>query len=341
MESKIKKLIKYVDDILGFVFEPTQVPKKDLGNLPMYISEMYRIYNASLFNVDFLLIEYNDDDDDDGLSIFQLGKHIDLLKNNLNKKVVFLAENLTSLNRKRLIEKGLNFIVPGKQMYLPDLLIDLREGNHNPRQRKKVEKLLPSAQLILLYHILHRNENKQLADDSFTQLALRFGYSRMAITKAIENLVYNKLCTVEGAREKYIRFIANRDELWQQALPLCVNPVFKKVFVDEKPGGQFLLQSNESALTVFSNMNPSRQKFYAIERVKFYDLLKNGQLTNPNESEGKFCLEVWKYNPLKLADEMLNDAPVVDPLSLYLSLRESYDERVEMALQQIVEKYIW
>lgn len=334
----MKILVKYVDDILGFVFDPVLVPKQELGKLPMYISEMYRLYHVSLFNVDFLLIEYTDDD---GFSVFQLGKHIDLLKNSLNKKVVLLAKNLSSLNRKRLIEKGLNFIVPGKQMYLPDFLIDLREGGLNPRQKRKTGKLLPSAQLILLYFILQRDENKQLADDSFAQLALKFGYTRMAITKAVENLVYNELCTVEGTKEKYIRFIDDRVELWHQALPLFVNPVFKKVYVDEKPEGLLLLRSSDSALAEYSNMNPSRQKFYAIERVKFYELLKNGQLTNPNESEGEFCLELWKYNPLKLADEMLNDDPVVDPLSLYLSLKESYDERVEMALQQIIEKYIW
>jgi len=337
MENKIKKLVKYVDDILGFVFDPVQVPKQELGNLPMYISEIYRLYHASLFNVDFLLIEYKDDD---GFSIYQLEKHLDLLKNTLNKKVALLAENLPYLHRKRLIEKGINFIVPGKQMFLPDFLIDLREGNQNSRFKKKTEKLLPSAQFVLLYHILQRNENKQLAADSFTQLALKFGYTRMAISKAIDNLVYNELCTVEGTKEKYIRFINDRVKLWQRALPLCVNPVFKKIYVDEKPEGLFLLHSNESALPEYSDMNPSRQKYYAVERAYYYNLLESGKLKNPNEHEGEFCLEVWKYNPLKLA-EGITEKENVDPLSLYLSLQDTHDERVEMALETIIEKFIW
>ncbi len=336
MENKIKKLVKYVDDILGLVFDPVQVPKQEL-DLPMYISEMYKLYHASLFNVDFLIIEYKDDD---GFSIFQLEKHLELLKNSLNKKVALLAENLPYLNRKRLIEKGINFIVPGKQMFLPDFLIDLREGNQNPRLKRKTEKLLPSAQFILLYYILQRNENKQLVADSFTQLALKFGYTRMAISKAVDNLVYNELCTVEGTKEKYIRFNENRVELWHHALPLCVNPVFKKVYVDEKPEDLILLHSNESALAEYSDLNPSRQKYYAIERVRFNDLFKTGLLTNPNESEGEFCLEVWKYNPHKLAAGITEEENV-DPLSLYLSLVNTNDERVEMALQQIIEKYIW
>ena len=337
MENKIKKLVRYLDDILGFGFDPLQVPKQEMGNLPMFMSEMYILYYARLFNVDFMLIEYRDAD---GFSISQLGKHLDLLKNSLNKKIVLIAENLSSLNRKRLIDKGINFIVPRKQMFMPDFLIDLREGNQNSRFKKKTEKLLPSAQFIFLYHILHRYDKKNIEEFSFTQLSNKFGYTKMAITKAIDNLVYYELCTVEGTKEKFIRFIGDRDELWHSAMPLLVNPVFKKVYVDDMPEGRVLLHSNESALSEYSDMNPSRQKYFAIERAAFYELLKNGQLKNPNESEGIYCLELWKYNPVKLTEDITEESNV-DPLSLYLSLKDTYDERVEMALEKIIEKFIW
>lgn len=32
---------------------------------------------------------------------------------------------------------------------------------------------------------------------------------------------------------------------------------------------------------------------------------------------------------------------VVDPLSLYLSVQDKSDERIEMALDQILKKYVW
>jgi hypothetical protein len=116
--------------------------------------------------------------------------------------------------------------------------------------------------------------------------------------------------------------------------------VFKRIYVDEMPEGMHLLKANESALPEYSDMNPSQQKYYAIEKGKFYDLQKNGQLKNPNEYEGKYALEVWKYNPEPLAHILNNNMNVVDPLSLYLSLKDSRDERVEMALEQIIEKQI-
>lgn len=336
MENIKKNLLKYIDDILGCGIDLVLLPKNESGKLPMYISEIYNLYQATLFNIDFILIEYRNAE---GFSISQLEKHFDILKNSLKKRVVLLADNLPSLFRKRLIEKGINFIVPGKQLFLPDFLVDLRECNQNRGRKRKTEKLLPSSQFILIYHILHNNGKGNLEEGSFTQLASKFGYTKMAITKAVDNLLYNGLCIVEGTKEKYIRFVSGGSDLWQSALPLFVNPVFKKVYVDERPQGMFLFRANESALPEYSDMNPSRQTYYAIERSKFYDLQKEGRLKNPNESEGLYCLELWKYNPAILTEGITKEDNV-DPLSLYLSLQDNRDERVEMALETIIKKYL-
>ena len=337
MEDIKKKLQKYIDDILGCGIELALVSKNELGKLPLFIGEIYNLYQTTLFNQGFLLMEYKDDD---GFSILQLEKHFDKVKNSLNKRVVLLADDLSALYRKRLIEKGINFIVPGKQLFLPDFLIDLREDNQNWSRKRKSEKLLPSSQFILLYHILHQEGKGNLEQESFTQLALKFGYTKMAITKAVDNLLKKGLCTVEGTKEKYIRFVSGGANLWHSALPLLSNPVFKKVYVDEKPQGMFLLGANESALAEYSDMNPSRQTYYAIERSKFYDLQKKGRLINPNEFEGRYCLELWKYNP-SILSEGITKEDNVDPLSLYLSLQDNRDERVGMALETIIKKFLW
>ncbi|MCO5951100.1 hypothetical protein [Mucilaginibacter flavidus] len=164
----------------------------------------------------------------------------------------------------------------------------------------------------------------------------------MAITKAIDNLKEEEIVEVSGEKEKFIRFRLDRAELWNEMIKrkLFVNPVLRTVYIDEKPQKTFMLLANTSALPEYSDMNPSRQQFYAIDKGSFYDLLENGKLRDLNDQEGRFGLEVWKYNPLKLVGELPNDMPVVDPLSLYLSLQENTDERIDMALGQIVSKEI-
>ena len=58
---------------------------------------------------------------------------------------------------------------------------------------------------------------------------------------------------------------------------------------------------------------------------------------NQNPSEGKYALEIWKYKPLSIISNMT----VVDPLSICLSMQDKSDERIEMALDQVLKRYIW
>jgi hypothetical protein len=122
---------------------------------------------------------------------------------------------------------------------------------------------------------------------------------------------------------------------------ILTSPVIKRVYVDKINGDPFLLLCNASALPEYTNMNPSKQQYYAIERKAFYKLQKDGALLNPNNDEGKLCLEVWKYDPLVLVGELPNDLPVVEKLSLYLSLKDCMDERIELALEQLTDSIQW
>lgn len=340
MESKIKQTLKYIQEALGIQAAATPIAKSYLDKLPMYINETYKLYQSELFNTKIILAELKNEEE---LSIKQTEKQIHQMKDALDLKIVLLLQNIPAYNRKRLIEKGINFIVPAKQLYLPELLIDLRETYNHPKTKQKKEKLLPSAQFLLIYHIIHRNENWKLEEHPFKEIAEKLDYTPMTITNAINNLKYHDLVEVNGEKEKFIRFRYNRSELWNitQQQKLQVNPVLKTVFVDEKPKDLFLLPTNASALPEYTDLNPSRQQYYAIEKTVFYGLQKDNALANPNENEGRYALEIWKYNPMTLVGELPNNLTAVDPLSLYLSLKDSKDERLEMALEQIIEKHIW
>lgn len=336
----MREVSKYISEILGTNAIVNPISKNELGNLPMYITQSYKLHTMELFDRELILVELNNEED---ISILQIDKHMQLLKNNFNTIVIVVLENLLSYNRKRLIEKGISFIVPGKQLYLPELLVDLRESFSQPRVKPRDGKLMPSAQLLLCYHIVNRFNNWKLEEHSFKEIAQKLGYTPMAITNAVEDLKYYDLIEVHGEKEKFIKFNLERSELWYTAeqQKLLSSPVIKTVYVDALPSKPFMLKANASALPEYSNMNPSRQWYYAIEKNAFYELQKRESLVNANDREGQYAIEVWKYNPEIIVEEMGNEQTVVDPLSLYLSLKDSLDERVEMALEQIIEKYIW
>jgi len=47
-------------------------------------------------------------------------------------------------------------------------------------------------------------------------------------------------------------------------------------------------------------------------------------------------LEAWNYNPVQLIQ-----ADRVDPLSLYLSLQDSPEERIQQQFERLLEKVPW
>lgn len=323
----VENLKGYIGNALGYDLRLNKVKGKE--RLPLYIRGAFDFYQGSLMGRELLFAMAPTDH---GLSIGQIDKQFDTIRNTQHIIPVLVVNELNAISRRRLVEKSINFIAPGKQMYLPALLLDLNEKFEKPTTRN--ETLTPSAQVVLLYGILKRNE--KIEEYPLKQWAAKLNYTAMAVSQAADQLKAHGLCEVTGTREKYIHFKGPVPELWRLALPLLIDPVMKRVFVDELPTRIKPMKANESALPQYTEMNASRQEYIAMEKGLYYDLHKGNKLVNENTLEGRYCLEVWKYNP-----ELLAEDTNVDPLSLYLCLKENKDERIQMALDKIIEQNIW
>lgn len=91
--------------------------------IPAFVANSYRLYNATLLNIEICLLYSLD------CSLYspaQIQKQMQLVKNKLSLPVIFIFENMVSYNIQRLVAQRINFIVPDKQMFIPDLQIDLK-----------------------------------------------------------------------------------------------------------------------------------------------------------------------------------------------------------------------
>lgn len=65
-------------------------------------------------------------------------------------------------------------------------------------------------------------------------------------------------------------------------------------------------------------------------------LLERQRMTSPSPpAEAGIVLQLWRYRP-----DVLSDG-VIDPFSLALSLRGESDERVQMAIDEMLEELQW
>jgi DNA-binding MarR family transcriptional regulator len=80
------------------------------------------------------------------------------------------------------MERHISFIVPGKQVYIPALIINLNE--FIDLQVKKKDHLSPVSQFLLLYHL----SKQSLEGISFGRVAHLINYSSMSVTRVVKEL---------------------------------------------------------------------------------------------------------------------------------------------------------
>ena len=97
---------------------------------------------------------------------------------------------------------------------------------------------------------------------------------------------------------------------------------------------------NISALSEYSNINPDHKEYYALWKNTYYEIKDSIEFDIESGDEGEYCLEVWKYKPETISQDFTNYGPMVDPISLYISMKDIQDERIQMALEQMISQFI-
>lgn len=243
----------------------------------------------------------------------------------LYKPVIFVFEYMEPSKRNALISNRIPFIIPGRQFYFPPML-DLKEWSAKPLALG--DFLSYSAQVVVLRELLF----KDVAKKSLKELSELCGFSAMSISNAAAELCKRDLADYsEEKRPKKIIFRNHGRELWEKALPLMRSPV-QKIYLNKNVPGNLPL-SGISALSRFSMLAADPVKSYAANKA-YLKHESEFQEASSRDDAGSI-LEVWHYSPV------FGDEKSVDKLSLYLSLKDSDDPRIEECLEEMMENIQW
>jgi hypothetical protein len=326
MNSNYKELIvNYLHDTLGFTANIEQLQGIHLKGLPLYLKYSNMYYILELDGIKLILIYSKDSAPKTAL---QLKRQSQIISKALGMKVIFGMDTQSSLLRKRLIQEKVNFIIPGSRLFLPGLLTDIKEVIRQPQSF--TELLSPSAQLLLLYHLLV----EYLEPFSFKEIARKLQYSPKTITKIAAELREKDICKIKGTKEKRFAFDVNRKQLWKIVEPKMQSPVYKIFYINRKKDLYFYRAGASALFYYFPLLSPERTA-YAIYRPDFEEVKEKKYWDFLDEVEGDVQLEVWKYNPA-----LLSNNGYIDLLSLYLCYRENEDERIKVELKELIQKKI-
>lgn len=244
----------------------------------------------------------------------------------MGKDVVFLFEQLPYVERNRLIEQDVFFVVSGKYAFLPNLLIAARET-----EPVRGEKLTAAAQWLLLAYLQGVDINHKTAKE-MEQLS---PFQYVTLTRAFRLLEGLELCAIETGDNKYkhIRFDTDKKALFERSMKYLVHPVKQCWYCDEIKNTEQYKLAGISALSHYSALNPDGTTAIALTAEQWKNRNVDDFL-NVNPIEGDCCVEIWQYPPIP------TDKQYVDKLSLALSLQNDHDPRVEKEVELMIEQ-LW
>lgn len=320
------KTINYIKEVFGLDLYVVPMPKEQTNKLPLYLANEYEFVTAKFLNINVILAQKKTNEP---LTVIRYKIQFRTLTRVFNCPVILVLPDMEAYKRNRLIQQKINFVIDGKQIFLPELLMDIKEYN------LKVDKndfLTPAAQCILLYHL----QKESLNNCTYQQIAEKVKYPYLSVTRATEILQKLGLCIVTASKLKIINFEDDKKVLWQNALAYLRTPVMRTVYYNRILNEDMCYMSDINALAYYTDINPEKEVQLAISQDELKNILVSEEQEYPRDYDCKYSVQIWRYNP-----EILAENGVVDPLSLYLSLNWSDNERIEMALEQLIEIQKW
>lgn len=311
--------MEYLKRILGVQIDYKESVYK---HLPNYLLSRYEVKKVVIdtFPVFFLCLKT------DLEQTAMVKKHIGQIKKIENIPVVLVMKRMTFYQRENLIKENIPFIVENKQIYLPFMGMYLYERCDAEKIERK--ELLPSAQMLLLYFI-YQGSGEMTA----SQAAKALDLTATSISRASKQLEQVGLIrTRKQGVQKILISERSPRELFEAAGEVMINPAKERVYIQKEEINNNLMKSGDFALAEYSMLNPPTVEVYATDSIAKWKNVLTKRLQN---SDSQVAVELWRYKP-----ERLGKGNVVDPLSLALSLRNEEDERVEEAVEEMLEM-VW
>ena len=328
MPPPADSLLSYLADLTG---ERPELVKAPHEKLPLYLRKRYGCYRARILGRDWVLAIETAHEDATPAATY--ATHAEVITGDLGKPTVLVLPGLQSRTRQKLIQLRVPFIVPERQTFLPLALMDLRE-RQNLQRRQATKLLTPAAQVVLLYHL----ERENLDGWPLRRIALATGYSPIMLSKVRVELEAAGLCHArKTGRAISLAFRFAGRELWDKALPWLATPLRTSHWARwDKPPAKALV-AGMTALCRTTKITDDRVPTFCMAAPAVREAVERRTIrivAEPDEATVK--IEAWSYDPCTLTDR-----DIADPLSVYLTLREVPDERVQEQLESLLKRISW
>lgn len=331
LEALAEAAEAYVDDTFG---ERLGLVPVAPTNLPHFIIDRYAIWQGSLNGRTLLLMAIKEILPPGSGATAQYLKHRDLVQRELGADLVLLLlDRAPNAIRRQMVDRKIGFIASGAQLYVPEAFLDLRE-RAPAFAIASAASISPTTQFLLLAIMQGRN----LGDLNLTELADDLGVSIMSISRTLDELEALQLAKAHHVgRQRRLHMLLRGQKLWEAVQAQLQSPVRKVRVVCAQDGEKIGPLAGTSALARYTMLAPPRTETRAVLAASWKNLAAADTLRPATAfDDERIEVQTWTYDPRILARN-----GVIDPLSLYLSVRGSPDERIAQAAEELLETFEW
>ena len=315
-------MFEYIEEILHRKIEYSQYDKA--SGLPLILTGAYDFYTIKIMNEEMLLAEPTEE-----INLSNLRKQHKRIETLTGMRCILYMKNMTYYSRDRMIEENIPFVWEGKQLYIPHQGMALNSNSRS--ELPYCTKISFLTQKLLLTAIYQQWEGMNV-----TEAADVLGVSKMSISRCYDELEAMGLSKLRRSGRTRTLSCEDKREFWDSIQPILINPVLSRISLRKDIGKKYPF-GGISALSGYSMLADDPYPTYALTKkdIGSIDISRNS-LIPPGEEPGCVIHKVGYWIDY-------GDGMKMDPLSVALSISEEdkKDPRVEQAIEEMLEEYVW
>ncbi len=295
---------------------------QDANKLPLVLQGNYNLFILEINGQSCILAEPKED-----FGLATLRNQQRRLERLTEQYCVLYLKNLKSYPRDKMLKEGIPFIWENHQIYMPFLGVLLKQNE--TRALKPCTKVSFLTQKLLLMALYQQWQNVTV-----TAAAELLNVSKMSITRCFDEIESLEILVLyKRGRTRLLSCCTDKKEMWNLIKVHMRNPLLQEYYLEQDLPGR-LLKSGISALAEYSMLGDNEYRTYAITKSQLsdYDLKKQ---VPKGEKPGCVVQELGYVIEYK-------EGLAIDPLTVCMLMKsEKEDPRVDKALEEMMEEYVW
>lgn len=252
-----------------------------------------------------------------------LAKQFAMGREGLGMPWIYVPRELGAHDVSRLIAAHVPYVFPKRSFYLPDLGVAVTSP---PKGGVCREQFSVAAQLLLIGYILRKWDGIMTLAEGIK----RVGFSMASLVHAFREIEHFGAGERTTGSDRTVTLTLQPARIvWERCRERFFNPCKRVVGVAVPPEAS--VPAGADALAAISDLNEAAPTEFALPLKGF--AVRDPEVLSPETAP--YRLQLWHYPPAFF------DGKGIDPVSLLLSLRHVADDRVQIEVEKLEERFKW